>query len=113
MLTVNTETVFGQLLIPDSCICYTDNQDKRANECLINRPKDKKLINNLELEKRQLKFQIVVYKHQKKINEDNIQDLSVTLTKTKKRLNTSISLNKYGIPLSLGAGFIIGIIIAK
>lgn len=37
--------VFGQSSIQDSCICYTDKQDKRCLECLINAPKKDSIIN--------------------------------------------------------------------
>ena len=35
---------------PDSCICYTDEMDKKALECLVNAPKKDSLIQNLSLQ---------------------------------------------------------------
>ena len=52
MLIGNIEIAYGQQLIHTDCkgIHYTDNQDKRALECLINTPKKDSLIDNLSLQ---------------------------------------------------------------
>lgn len=39
MLHALSVTVSAQSSIPDSCICYTDAQDIRCLECLVNAPK--------------------------------------------------------------------------
>jgi hypothetical protein len=39
MLLALNATASAQLSIPDSCICYTDAQDIRCLECLVNAPK--------------------------------------------------------------------------
>ncbi len=44
MLIVANGTVYAQSTIPDSCICYTDIQDMRCLECLINASKKDSLI---------------------------------------------------------------------
>lgn len=44
MLIGSTEIVYGQQLTQDSCICYTDTQDKRCLECLVNKPKQDSII---------------------------------------------------------------------
>lgn len=45
ILTGNIETVYGNHSTPpDSCICYTDIQDIRCLECLINAPKKDSII---------------------------------------------------------------------
>jgi hypothetical protein len=38
LLIVLGETAYGQSTIEDSCICYTDAQDIRCLECLMNYP---------------------------------------------------------------------------
>lgn len=111
MLIGEKETAYGQSSIPDSCICYTENQDKRCLECLINQPKKNQLIKNKELEIEQLEIEISEYKKQKLINEERVKELGENLSKTKKRLNFSLKLNKFGIPIALGSGFIVGMIL--
>lgn len=41
ILSAGTETACAQLSIPvdTTCICYTDSQDARCIECMVNRPK--------------------------------------------------------------------------
>lgn len=41
ILSAVTETVYAQLSTPvdTTCICYTDSQDARCIECMVNRPK--------------------------------------------------------------------------
>lgn len=39
VLLALSATASGQSSTPDSCICYTDAQDARCLECLINAPK--------------------------------------------------------------------------
>lgn len=41
ILSAVTETACAQLSIPvdTTCICYTDSQDARCIECMVNRPK--------------------------------------------------------------------------
>ena len=41
-------TVYAQYLTLDSCICYTEKQDVRCLECLINEPKKDNIIKNLK-----------------------------------------------------------------
>ena len=43
----------------------------------------------------------------------NISELNKTILKERKRLKFSLSLNKYGLPISLGGGILIGLIINK
>ena len=48
----NTEIAYGQSSLPTdtNCICYTDEMDKRALECLINAPRKDSLISNYSLQ---------------------------------------------------------------
>jgi len=110
-LIVDIEIASGQSIIQDSCICYTDNQDKRANECLVNQIKKDTIIKNHQREIKHFEIQISEFESQKQINEQRVKELGETLSKTKKRLNFSLTLNKYGIPIALGGGFVIGLII--
>lgn len=48
MLLGKNVIVYDQSLIQDSCICYTEKQDIRCLECLINAPKKDTIIKNLK-----------------------------------------------------------------
>ena len=47
-LCVLNATAYGQLSTQDSCICYTDAQDIRCLECLINADKRLAQVENLQ-----------------------------------------------------------------
>ncbi|MDD3875397.1 MAG: hypothetical protein PHT69_02135 [Bacteroidales bacterium] len=61
---------------PDSCICYTDDMDKAALECLVNSPKKDSLIQNLSLQ---------LY-NTNQINQ-NLSTINIDLENESKRLN--------------------------
>lgn len=48
MLHAASVTVSAQSSIPDSCICYTDAQDIRCLECLVNAPKRAAQLENVQ-----------------------------------------------------------------
>jgi hypothetical protein len=113
MLLGNIEIVLGQVLIHPDCkgIHYTDNQDKRCLECLVNKPKRDSLLINSKFKIDNLQLQISEFKEQKIILNESISDLNKGWSKDKKRLKFSLNLNKYGIPIALGGGLLIGILI--
>jgi len=115
ILSVNIETAYGQLLIQDkdTCICYTDNQDKRALECLQNKSKRDSLLKNCNLRVENVLSRLSESKGREIILNKNISELNKTILKERKRLKFSLSLNKYGLPISLGGGILIGLIINK
>lgn len=50
VLLVFSETVLGQKYFSDTCICYTDNMDKKCIECMVNSLKRQELIDVYALE---------------------------------------------------------------
>lgn len=104
----STEIAFGQssLIKKDSCICYTDNMDKKALECLINNPKKDSLISNYGLQI--VNFRSVVTKQ-----EVMIVDLEkVGLEKDEKivKLNLHLSRSRRLVKLTGLAGVGVGIL---
>ena len=94
ILIGNTEIAYGQSSIHDrdSCICYTDNQDKRALECLINSPKKDSLISNLSLQ---------LFNFRKIDNK-----ISLNLVRSRK-------MTKASLLGGLGIGLVCGILLSK
>jgi len=92
ILTGLIATVYGQPLIPDSCICYTDLQDMRCLECLINTPKKDSII--IE----QTRF----IEYQGTIITENAIQLKELERKKKRNL-------KIGLGIGGTGGFLIGI----
>ena len=89
-----TGTALGQPSIPDSCICYTDKQDIRCLECLINEPKKDSTIS--------IQRSHIVYQ------EGVIDDLSKRRAKAKKRTrNASIISGGSGVILTVLLFFLI------
>jgi len=71
----HTEIAYGQpsLTDNDSCICYTDEMDKKALECLINTPKKDSLISNYSLQI--LNFKQIM-SNQDVVLQDNVETIS-------------------------------------
>lgn len=44
---------------------------------------------------------------------ENIFQLNKSLANERKRLKFSLSLNKYGIPIALGGGLLVGMVLSK
>ena len=71
----HTEIAYGQpsLTDNDSWICYTDEMDKKALECLINTPKKDSLISNYSLQI--LNFKQIM-SNQDVVLQDNVETIS-------------------------------------
>ena len=71
----HTEIAYGQpsLTDNDGCICYTDEMDKKALECLINTPKKDSLISNYSLQ--MLNFKQIM-SNQDVVLQDNVETIS-------------------------------------
>ena len=74
LLIGRNETVLGQSITPDTCICYTDAQDIRCLECLINQPiKDSIIIELKGVSKIKdtliYKQEVIIDDQQKQINK--------------------------------------------
>ena len=115
ILIGNTEIAYGQSSIHDrdSCICYTDNQDKRALECLINSPKKDSLISNLSLQlfnfrkiDENLRTLIVDKDIQIVEKDKNINKISLNLVRSRK-------MTKASLLGGLGIGLVCGILLSK
>lgn len=107
MLTVLGETVSGQPSTPnDTCICYTDKQDKRCLECLINEPKKDQQINNLQ--ERLYNMDEIHRNDSARISskENQINGLEVKIT----GLERKVQANKYKTAIIGGIAGIFGIL---
>ena len=92
----------GQPSIPDSCICYTDDQDKRCLECLINQPKYQELIENLQ--EQISKYDEIVENDSALLRSKDVQ-ISMLVAETGK-LQRKV---KRGKLLTAGAGILAGV----
>jgi len=110
-----TETVYGQSFLTDndSCICYTDEMDKKALECLINSSKKDSLISNLSL-------QIFNFKKIEENQSSLIKDKDIQIIEKDKNiekiflhLKRSRNTTKVGLVGGLGVGLICGILLSK
>jgi len=104
----HTEIAYGQpsLTGNDSCICYTDEMDKKALECLINVPKKDSLISNYSLQIFNLKKitsnqSIILQDNDVTISkqEDELQKINLHLVRAKR--NTKI----FGV-----GGLVVGVV---
>lgn len=110
MLIVSTGTAYAQSLIPPDCkgIFYTDDQDKRCLECLLNfSERDsltlRLLINDMECDS------IVGYSNeQKSIMAGQLKGKKKQLNRANLKLSVLRPLVRYGIPVSVLAGILIG-----
>lgn len=115
MLIGNIEIALGQVSTHPDCkaIHYTDNQDKRCLECLINRSKRDSLHQIALLNIEHYKSIVSEYETQKSLLMTSNIELGRKLGISNKKLKFSLSLNKFGIPITLGCGVLVGILIAK
>lgn len=115
MLIGTNSTVLGQWLIHPDCegIHYTLNQDRRANECLINKPKKEEQIKILQSDNFIYISEISQYKAQKDYLGVSLSKEENSHNKTKKKLKFSMNLNKYGIPISFGLGIAVTLYLLK
>lgn len=103
-----TGTVLGQSAIPDSCICYTDKQDIRAIQCLLNYP----ILDSINQDQGR---QIASYKHimtgyDMEVREYQQENgaLNHQLGLLDLKYKATKKLCGYGIPAFLITGFIVG-----
>lgn len=115
LLIGKQEIVLGQSTIQDStdCICYTDNQDKRATECLKHALSRDSLLTNALI--RLNGFKELSSKNDSIIFENNKRLLKVTKERNiaYSKLKMSVRLTKIGLPVSFGFGFIVAYMIIK
>ncbi len=109
----STKIASGQSLIQDSCtgIHYTENQDKRCNECLVNRVKKDSIINRLLKDSYLVDSIFNASNEQKSVLLVQLDDKERSLDKANLRLKISRTINKFGIPGGVLAGILIGILI--
>ena len=113
MLTGYTETVYAQRSTHPECkgIHYTDVQDKRALECLINNSKKDSLIDNFSLQIFNLKSIVENVEEKSSSFEDHYIEEKELSEKLRKDLEKSKKWNKrilVGGPL---VGLFVGILI--
>ena len=115
MLTFQNVTVYGQSLIHPDCngLHYTEVQDKRCLQCLINKPKKEEQIKILKSDTSLYLGQIRQFKGQTEVLDASLKESQKKLNKANKKLKLSMNLNKFGIPFALGGGFLIGVLIIK
>jgi len=115
VLTVGQGIVYGQSSIQDSCtgIHYTDNQDKRCQECLINKLKKDSLIENALMQIKTLEAVNLKNDSIARANEEMLSGVKKTLSRTELKLKISKRLTAFGVPLAITTGFLIGIVITK
>ena len=92
MLIGSTETVYGQRLTHPKCkgIHYTDTQDKRALECILNSTKKDSLISNMSL-------QIVILKQMNNVTKEKSKSFETHYNEEKslsKRLQEDLDKSK-------------------
>ena len=103
-----SQLAFGQssLIKKDSCICYTDNMDKKALECLINSPKKDSLISNYGLQivnfRSVVTNQGVIISDLEKVNLEKDKDIV--------KLNLHLSRSRRLVKITGLAGVGIGVI---
>jgi hypothetical protein len=107
-------TAFSQTSLDSNRVkCFTYEQLKEITKAIKKGVICDSIAQNQEL-------QILHFKDVLKVNDNIILENNNRLTevikqrdKTKSKLKTSIQITKFGIPLSLGAGFFIGFMLAK
>lgn len=107
MLTVTPEILFGQSLIHPECkgIHYTDKQDKKCLECILNDSKKDSLINNLSIRLSNLNEAGTNCESQKTILNNLIELHSKSLVKANRKVRILGYVIKVGIPVSIIGGF--------
>jgi hypothetical protein len=109
----NIKTVSGQSTILDSCtgIHYTVNQDKRCNECLINKAKKDSIILRQINDSYLLDSIYNTCNEQKSVLLVDIENKNTNIHRLKISLRISTTISKIGIPGALVTGFLIGMLI--
>jgi len=106
LLIGSTEIALGQstILDNDSCICYTDNQDKRATECLKNASSRDSLLTNSLI--RIKGFKELSIKNDKIIleNQERLSEVTKQLNKANLKLKISKRLTNIGLPIAFCGG---------
>lgn len=105
LLILSTSSFLLVAQNPDSCICYTDEMDKIALECLVNKAKKDSIITNQQL-------QIINFKEV--INNDSVikTDLRTgneVLKAENHQLNLKLTRAKKNRPYFAVGGFTIGV----
>ena len=114
MLIGKSGTASGmQLTLNDSCICYTDKQDKNCLECLINRPKKDSIIQIQALQI--INFKDVVRNdiEQKALLMTQAEELKKSLNIANQKVDFWRKLSKYGLPVGIIGGAFVGYSLAK
>ena len=108
VLVFNTEILCGQSLTPNNCtgIHYTENQDKRCLECLINTTKKDSLIQNYALE---------IFNYREITVKQNliILDLDFGLNNEREKssnLELKLGRSRRNLKIGIGVGFVSGVI---
>jgi len=110
MLIVQDVTAFAQFSIhPDSCICYTDDQDKRCLECLINSSKKDSLLQNQKLQILNFKKVVLNSEEQKIILNNLILDKDKEIVRSNRRAKLLGMVVKIGMPGAALGGLLVGL----
>jgi len=112
-LTVGITILSGQSLTQDSCICYTETQDKRANECLYNKPKRDLLLKNALTQISTLDSLSQVDNQIISEKDKRLTELTKSLKTTNLKLKISKRLTFYGVPISFGVGIITSVLLFR
>ena len=113
LLMTLPEIVLGSTITlnNDSCICYTTSQDKRCLECLINTVKKDSLNQNLQLQILNFKEVVRNDRELKLMLNNKVSVLEKDLILTRTKLKISKRLTMFGVPIALGGGFLIAVLL--
>lgn len=113
LLMTLPEIVLGSTITlnNDSCICYTTSQDKRCLECLINTVKKDSLNQNLQLQILNFKEVVRNDRELKLMLNNKVSVLEKDLNITRTKLKISKRLTMFGVPIALGGGFLIAVLL--
>ena len=115
ILTGSIETLLGQSTTLDNCtgIHYTDNQDKRCNECLVNQLTKDSVMIDLKHEMNYYKSLSARDENIIALNNAKILRVEKELNKTNLKLKISKKMTVIGVPVAVGVGFFVGILVVK
>lgn len=106
-----TVTVCGQQSIQDSCICYTEKQDIRCLECLLNAPLKDSIISNQQdrinvkdLTIKNIESQKAILKAYNQELKDGLDQCAERMQKCRKSKKTHLSIGAIG-------GLILGVLL--
>ena len=111
MLLMSSSIVYSQTTLTDSLKCFSYSQAKQIMKDLKRGEICDSISQNQELQI--INFKSILSKSNEQINllQTNNDELNKSLLNANRRLKMSVSLTKYGIPIGIGAGFIVGILI--